>query len=92
VGYAGNPCRELAGVGVAALLDCGDCLDESLLEYVVCNILILNDVVDIIEYAVFVPTKERVESVIVPVSVSSDQHFVGKPVDILHLSIKILVM
>ena len=83
---AGDPRRELARVGVSALLDCGYRLDESLLEDVVGHILVLHNVENVVEHTVFVPAQQSVESFIVSGGVGCDQLFVGKPGKFLHFS------
>ena len=80
MGNAGDPCREFAGVGVSVLLDGCDCLDESLLKDVVCNIFVFDDVEYVVEHTVLMSAQQGVESFVVPVGVGIDQHFVGHPI------------
>ena len=71
------PGREFSVLGISALLDGRDSLDEGLLKDIVGHVLVFDYAEDIVENSVLVPFEEHVESVVVTLRISFDQILVG---------------
>lgn len=86
VGYAGEPPRELAVLGIPALTYGHYGLDERLLEDIVGKVLVLHYVKDIGEHPVFVTLEQNVKRLVTIIGVSGDQFAVGELSQVLHCS------
>lgn len=88
VGNPRDPCRKLPGISIPTLTDGHDGLHESLLEYIIGNILYFDDVEYIGEHAVLMPAKQCVEGGVVTVCVGGHQFFISEPCHLLHCVVK----
>lgn len=71
-----NPSGEFTVFGIAALTDCLNCLNKSLLKYIVSYVLVFDDSEDIVVDSILMSFEETVESFVITLRVNADELFV----------------